>query len=130
MPWCSRDFSLKVEFQCRLFHSVCTAPVCNGMHQHVTHVNNPQTLAAIPLFGHRKNAAHTGRDGLGCCSPADASTSVCTLKIPKTGSHTIVWTHKNTAHTGRNGLRYSCSCRSLTQSNPNFPQGINEVTYS
>ena len=29
---------------------------------------------------------------------AHASTSVCTLKIPNTVSHTIVWTHKNTAH--------------------------------
>ena len=32
-----------------------------------------------------------------------ASTSVHTLKIPNTASHTIVWTHKNTAHTDRNG---------------------------
>ena len=32
-----------------------------------------------------------------------ASTSVWTLKIPKTGSHTIVWTHENMAHTDRNG---------------------------
>ena len=35
---------------------------------------------------------------LACC------TSVCTLKIPSTGSHTIVWAHKNTVHTGRNGV--------------------------
>ena len=26
-----------------------------------------------------------------------------TLKIPNTGSHTIVWTRENTAHTDRNG---------------------------
>ena len=32
------------------------------------------------------------------------SASVSTLKIPNTGSHTIVWSHKNTPHTGgRNG---------------------------
>ena len=31
------------------------------------------------------------------------SMSVCTLKIPNAGSHTIVWTHKNTTHTDRNG---------------------------
>ena len=32
-----------------------------------------------------------------------ASTSMRTLNIPNTGSHTIVWTHKNTTHTDRNG---------------------------
>ena len=35
------------------------------------------------------------------CSPwvqFHALTSVCTLKIPNTGSNTIVWTHENTAH--------------------------------
>ena len=37
------------------------------------------------------------------CVQSHASTSVCTLKIPNTGSHTIVWTHGNTAHTDRNG---------------------------
>ena len=40
------------------------------------------------------------------CSPrvqSLASTSVCTVKIPSTGSHTIVWTHKNTAHIDRHG---------------------------
>ena len=32
-----------------------------------------------------------------------ASTSVCTLKILNTGSHTFVWTHENSAHFDRNG---------------------------
>ena len=32
-----------------------------------------------------------------------ASTHVDTLKIPNTGSHTIVWTQESTAHTDRNG---------------------------
>ena len=32
-----------------------------------------------------------------------ASASVCMLKIPNTGSYTIVWTHENTTHTDRNG---------------------------
>ena len=32
-----------------------------------------------------------------------ALTSVSTLKISSTGSHTFVWTHENTAHTVRNG---------------------------
>ena len=35
-----------------------------------------------------------------------SSTSVRTLKITDTGSHTIVWTHENSAHNGRMG---SCS---------------------
>ena len=30
------------------------------------------------------------------------SITVRTLKIPNTGSHTVVWTHKNTTHTDRN----------------------------
>ena len=43
-----------------------------------------------------------------CCShnlfvSLHASTSVCMLKIPNIGCHTIVWTHKNTTHTGRYG---------------------------
>ena len=37
------------------------------------------------------------------CVQSRASTSVCTLKIPNTGSHTVVWTHENTTHAGRNG---------------------------
>ena len=37
-----------------------------------------------------------------------ASISMRTLKIPNTGSHTIVWTHENTTHTDRNGYRCSC----------------------
>ena len=37
------------------------------------------------------------------CVQSQASVSVHTLKIPNTGSHTIVWTHKNTAHAERNG---------------------------
>ena len=28
-----------------------------------------------------------------------ASLSLCMLKIPNTGSQTVVWTHKNTTHT-------------------------------
>ena len=35
--------------------------------------------------------------------------SVCMhVKVPGTGSHTIVWTHKTATHTGRNGQRCSC----------------------
>ena len=34
----------------------------------------------------------------------NASTSVRTLKIQNTGSHTSVWSHENTAFTDRNGL--------------------------
>ena len=36
------------------------------------------------------------------CVQLRASTCVCTLKIPNTGSQTTVWTHENTAHTDRN----------------------------
>ena len=48
-----------------------------------------------------------------------ASRSVRTLKIPHTGSHTIVWTHKNTKHNDRNGQR--CD--------QNFPARDKEVIY-
>ena len=37
------------------------------------------------------------------CVQWHASTSVCTLKIPSTGSYTIVWTHENTEHTDKDG---------------------------
>ena len=36
------------------------------------------------------------------CVQSLASTSERTLKIPNTGSHTIVWTHESTAHADRN----------------------------
>ena len=35
------------------------------------------------------------------CVQSHASTSVCTLKIPKADSHSVVGTHGNTAHTDR-----------------------------
>ena len=37
------------------------------------------------------------------CAISHASTSVRTLKIPNTGSHTIVWTQENTTHAVRTG---------------------------
>ena len=39
---------------------------------------------------------------LSLCAKSRALTSVRTLKIPSTDSHTIVWTCENTAHTDRN----------------------------
>ena len=36
------------------------------------------------------------------CMQLPASTSVCTLRIPNTGSHTTVWTQRNIAYTDRN----------------------------
>ena len=50
----ARDFSPRVNFQCRLSYSVCTAPVCNCMHQHLCACSKSQTLAAVPLFGYIK----------------------------------------------------------------------------
>ena len=35
VPSVARDFSPRASFQCRLSHGVCTAPVCNRMHQHL-----------------------------------------------------------------------------------------------
>ena len=35
VPGVARDFSPTASFQCRLSHGVCTAPVCNRMHQHL-----------------------------------------------------------------------------------------------
>ena len=57
------------------------------------------------------------------------STSVRTVKIPNTGSHTIVWTRENTAHTGRNGYkRCSCGCCALPrEAESNFLQATKEV---
>ena len=58
------------------------------------------------------------------CVWSHASTSVRTLTIPNTGSHTIVWTHENTTHIGRNGYHYSWGCCALPEyGDPNFPQG-------
>ena len=42
-----------------------------------------------------------------------ASTSVRPLKIPNTGTHTIVYTNETTAHTDRNGWRWSRGCCAL-----------------
>ena len=41
------------------------------------------------------------------------ASSARTLKIPKTGCHTIVWTLANTPSIDRNGQRCSCGCCSL-----------------
>ena len=49
---------------------------------------------------------HQGTHLQGLHSPnvqSNASTSVCTLKPPNTGSNTIIWMRRNTAHTDRNG---------------------------
>ena len=35
VPGAARDFSPRVNFQCRLSYGVRTAPVCNGMYQHL-----------------------------------------------------------------------------------------------
>ena len=35
VPGAAKDFSPRVNFQCRLFYGVRTAPVCNRMHQHL-----------------------------------------------------------------------------------------------
>ena len=56
-----------------------------------------------------------------------ASTSVCTIKNPNTGSHITVWTQRNTTHTDRNGQRCSCGCCTLTQvRQPESPARGNE----
>ena len=50
-----------------------------------------------------------------------SSTARCTLVIPNTGSHTVVWTHESTAHC-------SCDCCGFTQvRRPKFPTRDNEV---
>ena len=50
----ARDFSPRVSFKCRLSYGVSTAPVCNGIHQHLCARYKSRTLTAIPLFGHTK----------------------------------------------------------------------------
>ena len=40
-----------LNFQCRLSYGVRAAPACNRMHQHLC---KSRTLAAIPVFGHKK----------------------------------------------------------------------------
>ena len=49
-------------------------------------------------------------DSLTVCNhmQSHASTSVLTLKIPNTGSHTVIWTHDNTAHSNRNMYVTEC----------------------
>ena len=50
VPGMAREFSPRVNFQCRLWYGVCTAPVCNHI---------PQCLAA--RVWKCKNAVHTDR---------------------------------------------------------------------
>ena len=50
VPGVARDFSPRVNFQRRLSYSVCTAPVCNRMHQHLCARSKSHTLAAMLLF--------------------------------------------------------------------------------
>ena len=70
----ARDLSLRVDFQCRFSY-------------HVPGRKTPSYLLAyLPCLHSPLVRLH-------------ASTSVCTLQIPNTGNHAIVWTHENTAHT-------------------------------
>ena len=67
----ARDLSLRVYFQCRFSY-------------HVPGRKTPSYfLAYLPCPHSPLVRLH-------------ASTSVCTLQIPNTGNHAIVWTHKNT----------------------------------
>ena len=54
VPAAARDFSPRVDFQCRLSYGVRTAPVCSHMHQHLCARQKFQCLATMPLFGHPK----------------------------------------------------------------------------
>ena len=47
----ARDFSPRVDFQCRLCYIISTAPACNRLYQYPCAHEKSQTLAAIPLFG-------------------------------------------------------------------------------
>ena len=59
-----RNFSPRVNFQCRLSYGVRTVPVCNRMHQHLRgRKTNPSTLAAIIIVWTHEITADTGRNG-------------------------------------------------------------------
>ena len=49
----ARDFSPRVNFQCRLSYSVCTASVSNCMHQHLCHAQ-----CLLPVMQHYSNTVH------------------------------------------------------------------------
>ena len=107
-PGVASDFSLTVNFQCRLsflfslfFFHYNKYNTCQ-----YTCSNSFMVFVQLPR----------------------ASISTCTLNIQSAGSHTIIWIHKNTAHTGENGYHCSCGCSTLTKvNNLNLLQGINEV---
>ena len=85
-------------------------------------------MGLSPMCSNNKNSPIVNK--ISADSPTlPASKPVHTLKIPNTGSHTIVWTHKNTPCTGRNRQCCSCSCCSLTlvKGNPNFLKEINKA---
>ena len=70
--------------------------------------------------------SHYGVRALSSCAIAFINTcATCTLKVPNTCSHTLVWTQENTAHTDRNNqrlilLRLFCRIRVRR---PDFLQG-------
>ena len=47
IPSAARDFSPRVNFQCRLSYGVRTTPVCNRMHQHLCALKIPNTGSHI-----------------------------------------------------------------------------------
>ena len=52
VPDTAREFSPRVNFQCRLSYGVRTAAVCRRLHQHLCAYKKCQALAAILLFEH------------------------------------------------------------------------------
>ena len=54
----ARDFSPRVNFQCRLFYRVRTTPVCKHASTCVRTFKKKQKLAPIQLLGPEKNCTH------------------------------------------------------------------------
>ena len=88
VPGAARDFSPRVNFQCRLSYGVRTAPGCNHIHQHLCARQNPWTLAATLLFQHAKIRHRLVGTGSAALAAA----------VPYSGKATHLSREGNTAH--------------------------------
>ena len=104
--WCS--------YSCLLWHGISLPVNFQGWLSYGVH-----TVACYNM-GFLSQSQLAVQTYLQCsCSPCMHShaTSMCLLKIPNTGSHSIVWTHEHIVHAGKHGWCCSCGCCSTAMYN-------------
>ena len=92
----------------RTTHHAASIPVWSFLLYAPCCINTGVVISALTVtlhqhrYGHFCTTHHTASIQVNKRKAPPVSIFVRRLKIPHTGSHTIVWTHENTVHTDRN----------------------------